>query len=81
MSEFGDPTVGPDWVRRAREVMPGGVSSPVRAFGSVGMPPFWMSPVRPPAAITVPFGSRNAAVNARVVPIAPARAIELLDSV
>ena len=30
-----------DWIRRARDVMPGGVSSPVRAFGAVGMEPLF----------------------------------------
>lgn len=30
-----------EWVDRARAVMPGGVSSPVRAFGAVGLPPLF----------------------------------------
>ncbi|WP_419935092.1 glutamate-1-semialdehyde 2,1-aminomutase [Candidatus Palauibacter sp.] len=35
------PEGASDWVRRARAVMPGGVSSPVRAFGPVGLPPLF----------------------------------------
>ncbi|WP_428275197.1 glutamate-1-semialdehyde 2,1-aminomutase [Candidatus Palauibacter sp.] len=35
------PSVGSDWIRRARNVMPGGVSSPVRAFRAVGMEPLF----------------------------------------
>ena len=35
------PSVASDWIRRARSVMPGGVSSPVRAFGAVGMEPLF----------------------------------------
>ncbi len=34
-------SVASDWIRRARDVMPGGVSSPVRAFGAVGMEPLF----------------------------------------
>ncbi|WP_420635271.1 glutamate-1-semialdehyde 2,1-aminomutase [Candidatus Palauibacter sp.] len=42
MSRGPHQPAGPsDWVRRARAVMPGGVSSPVRAFGPVGMEPFF----------------------------------------
>lgn len=35
------PSAAADWIRRARDVMPGGVSSPVRAFGAVGMDPLF----------------------------------------
>jgi len=35
------PSAASDWIRRARDVMPGGVSSPVRAFGAVGMEPLF----------------------------------------
>ena len=37
------PPVASEWIRRARDVMPGGVSSPVRAFGAVGMEPLFAS--------------------------------------
>jgi len=39
----GPAPTSSDWVRRALRVMPGGVSSPVRAFGSVGLDPFFAS--------------------------------------
>ena len=39
----GRPAAASDWVGRARAAMPGGVSSPVRAFGSVGMEPLFVS--------------------------------------
>ena len=35
------PSAASNWIRRARDVMPGGVSSPVRAFGAVGMEPLF----------------------------------------
>ncbi|WP_419948215.1 glutamate-1-semialdehyde 2,1-aminomutase [Candidatus Palauibacter sp.] len=37
----GRPAAASDWVGRARTVMPGGVSSPVRAFDAVGMTPLF----------------------------------------
>ena len=42
MSRPAQAAVAPsEWVRRARAIMPGGVNSPVRAFGSVGLDPFF----------------------------------------
>ena len=37
---------GSDWFARAQAVIPGGVNSPVRAFGSVGGDPFFVSRAR-----------------------------------
>ncbi|MFV1987539.1 MAG: glutamate-1-semialdehyde 2,1-aminomutase [Gemmatimonadota bacterium] len=43
MTRSADSARSADLVARARAVMPGGVSSPVRAFGSVGLDPLFVS--------------------------------------
>jgi glutamate-1-semialdehyde 2,1-aminomutase len=41
-----------DWFRRAQAVMPGGVNSPVRAFGSVGMDPLFAASAHGPYVVS-----------------------------
>ena len=43
-----EPTTNQGWFDRARELTPGGVNSPVRAFGSVGGTPRFMAGARGP---------------------------------
>lgn len=46
-------TVVPDWYQRATAVMPGGVNSPVRAFGSVGGDPVFAASASGPRITSV----------------------------
>ncbi len=49
----GGATTSEEWFARARGVLPGGVSSPVRAFGSVGGTPRFIASARGPYVVDV----------------------------
>jgi len=49
----GGPHTSAAWFDRARRVLPGGVSSPVRAFGSVGGAPRFIASARGPYVVDV----------------------------